>query len=219
MQEVVTVVLSDHQEIFCRGLHALLEAEPDLMVVGEAHTIEATMQVIAEQRPHVVLLDLSLFSDSDLSIVSYMRNMYPDTQIVVLTAHQDKDLILHMVRSGALSCISRDASANELITTVRRTAHGEAILSTGITTLMVRNYQRSIHILQSETMDLSEREREVLNFIAHGHPNADIAHRLIISERTVKTHVSSILRKLQLTDRTQVAAFAWKQGLVYQDVV
>jgi two-component system, NarL family, response regulator LiaR len=214
MQRIIKLVLVDDHPIVRQGLRTIFELQPDFTVVGEAETGETALQIIASSTPDVVLLDLALPDISGVEVATRISTAYPTTYIVVLTSYHDDAHLLSALRAGALSYVLKDMNPGDLIDIVRRAARGEAFLHPRVATRVVQEIRVARPNVSEQITQLSSREREVLSLLATGHSNGEIARELIISEKTVKSHVSSILGKLQLNGRTQAAAFAWNHGLV-----
>lgn len=212
MQELISVALIDDHPIVRRGIRMFLELEADIEVVAEAGSGEAAVRLAAAYHPQVMLLDLIMPGGiTGVEAAREVKQSSPATQIVILTSSTEYDEVLPALRAGALSYVLKDVDVEGLVDVVRKAAKGEAVLHSQITAHLV---QTVCDGERGGLSDLSEREREVLLLVARGYSNANIAHHLIISERTVKSHVSSILSKLNVTDRTQLAVFAWHRGLI-----
>ncbi|QRK04840.1 response regulator transcription factor [Archangium violaceum] len=215
MSSSITVLIIDDHTVVRQGVRALLGVQEDIEVVGEASSGEQALELAREYAPDVALMDLLMPGIGGIEATRRLKEVSPRTQILMLTSYHEDEHILPALRAGALSYLLKDASADELVLAVRKAASGEATLSPQVASQVVRSLrnparERDVRPLHSE---LSEREREVLLLVADGLTNTDIAQRLGISEKTVKSHVSNILGKLQVEDRTQAAAFAWREGL------
>ncbi len=146
-----------------------------------------------------------------------VKRASPHTHVIVLTSYDDDEYIFPVLRAGALSYVLKDVSIHELAETIRKAARGESVLHPRVAARVVQEMRHENREVSSLFTELSTREREVLRLIADGLSNATIAAKLVISEKTVKVHVSNILSKLHILDRTQAAVFAWQQGLVHRD--
>ncbi|GCF06998.1 response regulator [Dictyobacter arantiisoli] len=214
MVERITLMMVDDHHLVRQGILSLLEVQDDIEVVGEASSGEQALQMVAVLTPDVVLMDLMLPGISGVEATRKVKQLSPQTQIIVLTSYHDDEHIFPALRAGALSYVLKDVGPDELVATIRKAAHGEAVVHPRVAARLVQEIQGVKKEAHSVLTDLSEREREVLRLIARGHSNAVIAEKLVISEKTVKGHVSNILSKLHMLDRTQAAAFAWEQGVV-----
>lgn len=209
MQKAITVALVDDHTVVRQGIRAFLALEPDLAVVAEAGSGEGAARIASQYRPDVMLLDLMLPDMTGIQATTHIKQVSPNTQIVILTSLLNDKHIIPAIQAGALSYVLKDIRAEELANVIRKAAQGEAMLNPLLAARVVQEVCKPA----SDNL-LSERENEVLLLVAQGLSNASIAARLVISERTVKSHVSSMLSKLDMTDRTQLAVYAWQQGLI-----
>lgn len=214
MSEPITTVLVDDHAIVRQGVRAYLETQPDIVVAGEAASGAEAVGLCAECAPDVVLLDIVMAGMDGVEAARQIKQVSPRTQIVVLTSYHDDEHLLPAIRAGALSYLLKDVTPDELLTAVRKAARGEAVLHPHVASKLMQSLRGSGGERANLATDLSERESEVLRLIAEGLSNASIGERLFISEKTVKSHVSNILGKLHLTDRTQAAVYAWREGFV-----
>lgn len=214
MSEELTVLLVDDHALVRQGVRAFLETEPDIVVVAEAGSGEEAVALAAEHAPDVALMDLVMPGMDGVEATRRLVRVSPRTRVIMLTSYHQDEHIMPALRAGALSYLLKDVEPEALATAVRKAAAGEVVLHPKAASRVVREL-RGDH--QELGRDLSDREIEVLRLVAEGLGNAEIAARLIISEKTVKSHVSNILSKLQVADRTQATVFAWRQGLVRRD--
>jgi NarL family two-component system response regulator LiaR len=216
MTEYINVLLVDDHSIVRQGIRSFLETQPDLVVIGEAASGEEATQLAAELAPDVVLIDLSMPGLGGIEAIRQIKKMSPHSQIVVLTSFQEDEYIFPTLRAGALSYVMKDIQARDLADTIRQAHRGESILHPRIAARVVQELRGARKDTPNVFTELSDREMDVLRLIAHGDSNATIAQKLSISEQTVKGHVSNILGKLHMADRTQAAVFAWQQGVVHR---
>jgi len=214
MAETISVLIADDHALVRHGIRDFLELQADLSVVGEADSGEAAVRLARELVPDVVLIDLVMPGMGGVEATRQVKQISPHSQIIVLTSYHEDEYIFPALRAGALSYILKDIGPEELAETVRRAAHGESVLHPRVAARVVQEVRGARSDPPNLFTDLSDRELEVLRLIADGLANAEIARRLVISEKTVKGHVSNILSKLHILDRTQAAVFAWQQGLV-----
>jgi NarL family two-component system response regulator LiaR len=214
MTEYIRVGLIDDHAVVRQGLRAFLAAQPDLLVIGEAGSGEEALELVTAHVPDVVLLDLVMPGMDGVETLRRLKQISPHTQVVVLTSYLQDELIFPAIRAGARSYLLKDAGAEEIAEAVRKAARGEVVLHPQVAARLMHEMQGGRHATLNPYLELSEREREVLRLIAEGLSNQQIAEQLVISEGTVKSHVSNILSKLHLADRTQAAIFAWREGLV-----
>ncbi|WNG18149.1 response regulator [Cystobacter fuscus] len=215
MSSSITVLIIDDHTVVRQGVRALLGAQEDIEVVGEAGSGEQALELAREHAPDVALMDLMMPGMGGIEATRRLKEVSPRTQILMLTSYHEDEHILPALRAGALSYLLKDASADELVQAVRKAAGGEATLSPRVASQVIRSLRQPTRERETPPLhsQLSERERQVLLLVADGLTNTDIAQRLGIGEKTVKSHVSNILGKLQVEDRTQAAAFAWREGL------
>jgi len=213
MSDSISVLIVDDHPIVRQSLRQLLEVQDDLQVVGEAEGGEQAIEMIAEIIPDVVLMDLVMPGMSGVEATREIRQISPHSQIVVLTSHHEDALVFPAIKAGALSYLLKSSLPEEVIEAVRAAARHEARLHPRIAKRLMEEISGDAPSLEN----LTPRELEVLKLIAQGQDNRQIAESLVVSEKTVKTHVSNILSKLQLADRTQAAIFAIKQRIVPLD--
>ena len=217
MTEAITVLIIDDHELVRQGVRTLLQRMSDIQVVGEAPSGQDGLRLAAQLAPDVVLMDLVMPEMDGVEATRLLKRVSPSTQVIVLTSFDDDEHILPAIRAGALSYILKHVSADELVETVRKAARGEVVMSPQVATRVMRELRQRTDEKPALDTDLSERELEVLRLIAEGRSNSEIAEELVISEHTVKRHVSNILSKLHLADRTQAAVYAWREGMVEKD--
>jgi len=214
MHEPITVLLVDDHAVVRKGVRGFLTTQPDITVVAEAGSGDEAVFLAGEHAPDVALMDLVMPGMDGVEATRRLTQSSPRTRVIVLTSYHDDEHIFPAIRAGALSYLLKDVGPAELADAVRKAARGEAVLNPHVAARVMRE----LHSLHGNEPDafrlLSHREMEVLRLIADGLGNAEIAARLSIGERTVKSHVSNILGKLQLADRTQAAVFAWREGVV-----
>lgn len=214
MTEYISIGLIDDHAVVRQGLRAFLAAQADLLVIGEAGSGEEALELVRAQVPDVVLLDLVMPGMDGVETLRRLKQISPHTQVVVLTSYLQDELIFPAIRAGACSYLLKDAVAEEIAEAVRKAARGEAVLHSQVAARLMREMQGGRYPALNPYLELSEREQEVLRLIAEGLNNQQIAEQFVISEGTVKSHVSNLLSKLHLADRTQAAIFAWREGLV-----
>jgi len=213
----VRVLIADDQGMVRSGFTTLLNSEPDIEVVGEAVNGQEAVTRAIQLRPDVILMDVRMPVMDGLQATRQITAMDGAPRVLVLTTFDLDDYVYQALRWGASGFLLKDASARELAEAVRVVAAGDALLSPSVTRRLIAEFARmgaprgpSRKTLQ----DLTERETEVLALVARGLSNAEIAGRLVVAEQTVKTHVSRVLMKLGLRDRTQAVVLAYETGLV-----
>lgn len=210
--EPIRILIADDHELVRKGLRALLDSKLDFRVVGEATDGEEARQMAMALQPDVILLDLVMPNKDGLTAISEIKEDMPEARILVLTSFADDDQVYAAVKTGALGYLLKDSSPQQLIEAIRAVHHGKPSLSPDIALKLVRELRRPTELPPAEN-PLSGRETEVLKLVAQGLSNQEIAQHLVISERTVGAHVSAILSKLHLANRTQAALYALREGL------
>lgn len=208
---MIRVLIVDDHAVVRQGLRFMLERQPDILVVGECHDGEEAVALAADLIPEVILLDLLMPRMDGITAIREIKRLTPATQIIILTSYHDDDYIFSAIKAGALSYLLKDSAPQELIAAVRAASQGESRLHPLVATRVLREMHTQE---QSPLNELTPRELEVLSQIARGRSNSEIASALVISEGTVKMHVSNILSKLHLADRTQAAIYALQKRVV-----
>lgn len=206
------VLLVDDHAVVRQGLRAYLELQPDIEVCGEAGSAAHATELARQLRPDVALVDMVMPGGDGVQATRAIREASAQTQVVILTSSTDEATVRPALEAGAVSYQLKDVAGPELVDTIRRAARGETLLHPRVAAGLVRSLR--VEPRPDPLASLSTREREVLLLIAEGLSNQSIADRLGIGEATVKTHVGNLLSKLELTDRTQAAVWAWRQKLV-----
>jgi len=214
--EPITVMIVDDHAVVRQGIRALLEAEGGFQVVGEAGSGGEAALIATDLAPDVVLMDLVMPEMDGVTATRLIKQSSSHSQVIVLTSYHEDEHIYPAIRAGALSYLLKSVGLDELVGAVRKAARGEATLHPHVAARLAQELHGASAGTRWLYDTLSEREREVLGLIATGLTNAQIAERLVISERTVKSHVNNILSKLQVADRTQAAIFAWREGVIGQ---
>ncbi len=215
--EPITVLLVDDHALVRQGVRAFLETQDDLTVVAEAGGGEEAIKLAAEHAPDVALMDLIMPGMDGVETTRQLVAKSPRTNVVMLTSYHDDEHVFPAIRAGALSYVLKEIGPDELADAVRKAAAGEAVLHPRVAARVVRELHGARRDAPNVFHELSDREMEVLKLIADGCANAEIAGNLYLSEKTVKSHVSNILGKLHLADRTQAAVYAWREGVVRRD--
>jgi DNA-binding NarL/FixJ family response regulator len=214
----IRVLIVDDHAVVRQGLRTFLELQDEIEVVGEAADGIEAVELVQRTKPDVALLDLIMPRLGGLEAIRRIREVAPATRVLVLTSFADDDTVLPAVRAGAAGYLLKDVQPPELVGAIRTVHAGEALLAPAVATMLVEQLAAEDGDGAAERDDhLTPREREVLALLARGRANKVIARDLGVSERTVKTHVSNILAKLNLTDRTQAAVYAVRHGIVPKD--
>ncbi len=217
MSEKITLILADDHAMVRKGLTAFLATATDIEVMAVAACGVEAVAAAKKHAPDVVLLDLLMPDQPAVETVRQIKKVSPCSQIIMVTSHEGDEYVVPVTQAGAISYILKDTTPEDLIRAVRKAAAGESTLSPRIAKALMTVVTQARAAKTQENQlheDLTEREMEVLHCIAEGLSNMDIAARLYISEKTVKSHVGNILSKLYLTDRTKAAVYAWREGIV-----
>lgn len=206
----IRILIVEDQTLMRQGLKTILELEPGMEVAGEAADGDQAVRQALSLRPDIILMDVQMPGLNGVAATEAICAAWPDARIIILTTFDRDDYVFQGIRAGALGYLLKDTPAEDLIRTIRRVAAGEAFIQPEIASRTLRELLRPQH---APLEPLSDREREVLVLLAQGATNKEIADRLVISEGTVKSHVSNILGKLQAENRTQAAEIARRYGL------
>lgn len=217
MPDPITVMIVDDHEMVRKGAKGYLEAQPDIAVVAEAESGMEAVRLAREYVPDVVLMDLVMPGMDGVETTRKVKDISPRTQIIILTSFHEDGHIFPALQAGAISYLLKDVKARELVEAIRRASVGEATLHPRIAARLIKQFSHREPDRRSLFTELTQREVEVLTLIARGFTNQKIADELVISIGTVKGHVSNILSKLHLADRTQVAVYAWQEGIVRRE--
>lgn len=215
----ITVLIADDQAMVRQGFGALLSAQPDISVVGDAADGRAAVAEARRLRPDVVLMDVRMpeMNGLDAARVILGSNFDPPVRVLMLTTFDIDDYVYEALGMGASGFLLKDAPADELVRAVRVVAEGQALLAPTVTQRLIADVVRRRTVRRTppvELATLTPREREVLELIAKGMSNTEIAEALFVAEQTVKTHVSKVFTKLRLRDRAQAVVLAYESGLV-----
>jgi len=203
----LTIVIADDHAVVREGLRMLLEAESDLQVLGEASSLDDARVLLRELTPAVLVLDLHMGRDLSIGVLSELRQASPDTAVVILTMEDDPAFVAPAWAAGAAAYVLKEASRTDLLRAIRTVAAGGRYLDPAVGGWAVNSGEDSV---------LTERELEVLRYVALGHTNADIAKRMYISARTVETHRANLQRKLGVSGRPELVRYALQRGLIHR---
>ncbi|MBY9077370.1 response regulator transcription factor [Paenibacillus sp. HN-1] len=211
--EPIKVLLVDDHEMVRIGLAAVLGTEDGIEVVGEAGSGEEGVRLAQEYKPDVVLMDLVMEGMDGIETTRQIMKLYPECKVIVLTSYLDDEKMYPVIEAGAFSYLLKTSRANEVADAIRAAARGQSVLVSQVASKMMNRFRSDARIEAPAHAELTDREMEVLKLLAQGKSNQDIADQLIIGIKTVKFHVTNILAKLGVEDRTQAAIYAYKNGL------
>ncbi len=214
MGEQISVMIVDDHEVVRKGIRAYLESTSEFRVVGEASSGQEAIQLVVDLVPDVILMDLMMPGMDGIQATRQIKKISPRSQIVVLTSFHEDSHIFPALRAGAISYILKDVKMQDLAEALQRAARREVTFHPLVAERLLRSVRHEDSAEELLYAELTERELEILKLIANAQTNSQIAEQLVISEYTVKGHVSNILSKLHLEDRTQAAVYAWQKGLM-----
>jgi two-component system, NarL family, response regulator LiaR len=215
--ERIRILIADDHAVVRHGLRALIATEPDLELVGEAADGVEAVDLYARLRPAVTLMDMAMPRKTGLEAICDIKRVDPEARILVLTSFAEDDQVFPAIKAGATGYLLKDAAPRELLQAIRDVERGDVSLHPAIARKLVGELKRPPDLPPAEEQ-LTEREVQVLALVARGLSNQEIADQLFIGERTVRTHVSNILGKLHLANRTQAALYAQREGLAHLEM-
>ena len=214
MDEISVVIVDDHA-LVRQGLRTFLDLDDEIQVIGEAANGVEAVERADQLRPDIVLMDLVMPEMDGIEATKRIRSICPDTQVTVLTSFTEDEKLFPSIKAGAIGYLLKNVSPGDLVNAIKAAHRGEAQLNPQIARRLMEEVSNKPSTLSEE--ELTRREMDVLRLIAQGRNNRDISEELVLSEKTVKTHVSNILSKLHVVGRTQAAIYAINQGLVSQE--
>ena len=215
MTSKIRILLADDHTLMRNGIRALLEDEQDIIVVGEAEDGREAVRLVNQVKPNVVLMDIAMPLLNGLEATRQIKREHPEIKVLVLTMYDHEEYFREMLEAGAAGYIVKRAAANELVAAIRAVYNGEAVLSPAITRLLLEDYlSRDIHKSENDANTLSSREREVLQLIAEEKTSKEIAEILNLSVKTVQSHRTSLMQKLDLHDRGDLIKYAIQKKII-----
>jgi len=212
---MIKILICDDQEIVCEGLQRILEAEPDFLVVGIAHDGQEALEAAEKLLPDLVLMDLKMPVMNGIQATRKLRERFPQVQVLVLTTYADDEWLFDAIRSGAAGYLLKDRPRTELIAAIKGTIAGNSYIDPAVARKVLTNVaQCPLPPSQPPKVALTAREAEILELLALGLSNTEIAQRLFLSEGTVRNYLSALFAKLGVSDRTQAVVTALRDGLV-----
>ena len=211
---MIRVLVVDDQAVVCEGLRVMLDAAPNITVVGVAHDGSAALEQVAATAPDLVLMDLKMPGMNGIHATRLIREKYPAVRVLVLTTYDDDEWVFDAIRAGAAGYLLKDSLREDIISAIEGTAAGQTHVDPSIVSKLFDLVRTGNPPNTAVDHMLTDRELEILRLLAHGLTNAAIAQRLFLAEGTVRNYVSAILSKLKVDDRTQAAALAWRSGLI-----
>lgn len=209
------VLLADDHAILREGLRMVLDAQPGISVVGEAEDGRQALEMVERLRPDVVVMDIAMPNLNGAEATRQIKRRFPQTRVVILTMHENEQYLSQIVNAGATGCVLKRSAGTELVTAVKAAARGESYFSPSLATMMLDVYRMQLAEKGEDELSLlTEREREVLQLIAEGKSNQEIADQLVVSIKTVQTHRMHIMDKLDAHDRGDLVKHAIRLGVI-----
>ena len=213
---IITIMIADDHVLMREGIKQLLELEEDIDVIAQAGDGEEAVEIALEYNPDVILLDINMPKMNGVDVLRRLKDLGVESKVIMLTIHEDKEYLFETMKIGAKGYVLKDSDADSLIKAIRDVHDGNTYIQPSIASLLVEGMNKNDKELNKDLLKieaLTKREYEALTLIAEGLNNRDIADKLYISEKTVKNHVSSIFKKIQVNDRIQAAIFAFKNNI------
>ncbi|MFQ5435555.1 MAG: response regulator [Anaerolineae bacterium] len=214
MSNVIRLLLADDHNVLRQGMAQVIESQPDMIVVAQAGNGQDAVTLTEQHKPDVILMDINMPQMDGVEASRQITARYPETGIIILTMYRRDDYVFEAIKAGASGYLLKEVELDELLAAIRSVAKGEAVIDSAIAGRVLAELRRpSKHTTKTEP-DLSERDLEIVQLLAQGLKNQEIADRLTISEKTVRNRLSLIFRRLHLENRTQAVLYAMRKGLV-----
>jgi DNA-binding NarL/FixJ family response regulator len=215
---MISVVLADDHHVVRQGIRALLEDEGNISVLGEAANGMEALQLVEELKPDVLVLDLVMGTVSGVEVTSDICQRVPSTSVVILSMHSNEAYVIEALKAGAKAYVLKDASAEELVTAIRKAVAGQRYLSSALSERAIDVYTTKVEQTALDPYDtLTARERQILHLVAEGRTSGEIAEKMQISARTVETHRTNLMRKLNVRSKVELVRYALQHGIVLAD--
>ncbi len=215
---MTTIILADDHPIVRRGLRSVLEAEKDFSLIGEAGDGIDAVRLVENLTPNILITDMMMPGLTGLEVIRQVRHRVPNVKIIILSMHAAESYVLEALRNGANGYVLKDSAADELVHAIREVLAGRRYLSSQLSERAIETYiQKSESSITDSYDSLTNREREVLKLAAEGCTNNEIAERLFISPRTAETHRANLMKKLSLSNHTELIRYAIRRGLLPLD--
>lgn len=212
----IKVVLADDHAILRDGLKMVLDAQPGVAVVGEAEDGRQALDLVERIHPDVVVMDIAMPNMNGAEATRQITRRFPDVKVVILTMHENRQYLLQIINAGAAACVLKRSAGTELVTAIKAVVRGESYFSPAMAAMLLDDYRGMLQ-REHEEDPLTEREREVLQLVAEGKTNQEIADLLVLSIKTVQTHRAHIMEKLDAHDRTDLVKYAIRKGIIMSE--
>lgn len=213
MSDRIRVIIADDHTIVRSGLRLLLEAEPDINVIGEALDGREALELIEKHQPDVVLMDIAMPGMDGMKATLQIKSRWPQVQVLVLTMHRSDEYFFEMLKAGASGYVLKGAETSDLIHAIRVVGRGEVFLYPTIAQMLVKDYLQFVQWGEGAGTSLSPREKEILRLMGEGYSTKEIAEKLVVSQSTVHSHRSNLMSKLGLGNRRELIQYARRRGL------
>jgi DNA-binding NarL/FixJ family response regulator len=210
MGSKIRVLLADDHAVLREATAELVDHQPDMVVVGQAGTGQDTLRLVEQLRPDVVVMDIAMPRGNGLDATRRIASEYPNSRVLVLTAHEDREHVIPLLEAGAIGYLPKTVGLNDLLDAIRSASRGESVLPSSIASVVVRHLAGRVE--QTPEAALTAREMEVLCLVAQGRSNQQVAHELALSVRTIEAHLTHIYNKLGVGSRTEAALLAQRRG-------
>jgi two-component system response regulator NreC len=217
MPDKIRILIADDHTIFRSGLRLLLTSEEDYEVIGEAENGEQAVELAAQLRPDVILMDIGMPGLNGYEATKRIKDQQPEVSILVLTMHRSEEYFFQMLEAGASGYVLKGAETNELIRAVRTVASGEVFLYPTMASRLVEEYLRERSSAELASGRLTPRESQILQMIADGYANKEIAEKLVVSPSTIHSHLTNLMQKLNLSKRHELVQYARQHGLIREN--
>jgi DNA-binding NarL/FixJ family response regulator len=211
----ISVLLADDHKVLREATAELIDHQPDMMVIGQVGTGEEAIEHVRDLQPNVVVMDIAMPRDNGLEATRQIVADFPETKVLVLSAHQDAEHVIPLLEAGAIGYLPKTVSLDELLAAIRATSMGESVLPTPIASLVVKHLSGELPQVKDDI--LTERELEILCLVARGFTNSQVAHQLHLSTRTIEAHLTHIFNKLNVNSRTEAALLAQRKGWIFAE--
>jgi DNA-binding NarL/FixJ family response regulator len=214
----IKVLLADDHAVLRDGLRMVLDAQTGISVVGEAEDGRQALEMVERLHPDVVVMDIAMPNMNGAEATRQIKRRFPGVKVLILTMHENEQYLAQIVNAGAIGCVLKRSAGTELVTAVRAAARGESYFSPAMATMMLDGYRMHLAVDGRDESDrLTEREREILQLVAEGKTNQEIADLLVVSIKTVQTHRAHMMEKLDAHDRTELVKHAIRLGMITSD--
>ncbi len=215
MKNKINILIVDDHKLFAEGLRKLLELEHDIQIVGEASDGKEAIQKTLTLKPDIVIMDINMATLSGVEAAKEIKKVYPQCKIIIVTAYDDESYISSLGEVEIDGFVLKASGLKEILSAIRTVTQGDSYIDPKAATKILTIFHKR-KTEKNKLSRLTQRELEVLYWLSHGLSNEEIAEKMILSTKTIRNHISHILKKLELNDRTKAAVFAWKHGIPHQ---